>query len=79
MSKKFKYSHLTETEYLYGIKLEEFLELPYKTAVRLKHKSGQALELKLYYKSDKDFEDEVRLFKVRKAVKHNEKLIREWE
>lgn len=74
-----KYGHLTETEYLYGIKVGEFINLPYGEAVKLKHKKGRELYEKLYEIKAPDFEDEVRTFKVRKALLHNEKLIREWE
>lgn len=72
-----KYSDLTETEYLYGVKVIFFLFLPYKWAIKYKLKKSKALYRELYLLGEKDFEDIVREFKVEKAVKHNEKLLRE--
>ncbi len=72
-----KYSQLTETEYLYGVKVIWFLFLPYKWAIKYKLKKSMELMRTLYFIENKDFDDELRLFYVNKAIKHNEKLLRE--
>lgn len=72
-----KFSELTETEYLYGVKVEEFMYLRYDKALAFRLKEGKKLYGELYYLENKDFDDEVREFKVDKAVKHNEKLLSE--
>lgn len=69
---------MTETEYLYGVQVKDFLYLPYKQAVEFKLEKGRELHRKLYGKED-THEDRVRLHKVQKAIMHNEKLIKEWE
>lgn len=72
-----KYQHLTETQYLYGVKVEDFMSLRYVKALEFRLEKGKALYEELYYIEKKDFEDEVRIHRVYKAIKHNEKLLRE--
>ena len=72
-----KFSDLTETEYLYGVKVEEFKSLRYETALKFRLKHGKDLYLELYYLKKRDYDEEVRFFRVGKAVRHNEKLLNE--
>ena len=69
---------MTESQYLYGVQVEEFLSLPYKQAIVFKLEAGRTLHKELYGK-DSTHDEKVRLFKVQKAIKHNERLIKEWE
>lgn len=72
-----KYDYLTETEYLYGVDVIRFVFLPYKWAIKYKLEKGIELMHTLYLMDNKDFEDEVRLFYVNKAINHNKKLLSE--
>jgi hypothetical protein len=68
---------MTESEYLYGINVNEFLDMPYKQAIEYKLKTGRELHSELYGKEE-THEDRVRIFKVYNAIRHNERLIKEW-
>lgn len=65
------------SEYLYGIKPIEFVHLPYMMALKKKLDSGKKLHDALYFVKKRSYEQEVRLFYVRKAIKHTQKLIDE--
>jgi len=69
---------MTESEYLYGVKATEFMELPYKDAIKFKHKRAKLMVSDL---DNDDYSDEARTrrWKVWKAMKYNEKLIEEME
>lgn len=69
---------MTETKYLYGINVTEFKTMPYDEAVRYKLKKGKELHRELYGKEE-THEDRLRVFKVQNAIKHNERLIKEFE
>jgi len=67
------------TRYLYGIDAKEFMYMPYHKALRYKLEKGKALYEKLYYSDTRPYEVALRLHRVFKAIRHNEKLLRELE
>jgi len=69
---------MTESEYLYGVKVEEFKDLPYQKAIKFKLMCANTLYMMLR-ENEKTHEDRVRVHKVYNAKLHNEKLIREME
>lgn len=66
-----------EVEYLYGCKAEEFIGLLHPEALVYKLRKSKELHKALYEANLTDFEYEVRLFKVTKAINHTEKRIGE--
>ena len=66
------------TEYLYGIKLESFWDLPYSKALEYKWHNGNKLyEELLKIGPNQSFWEREREFYVAKALKHTKKLLSE--
>lgn len=70
---------MLKTEYLYGIGPGELENKFYYEALAYKLEHAKILHAKLYVVENKTFEEESRLFWVRKAMDHTTKLLRERE
>jgi hypothetical protein len=74
------------TQYLYGLRPDDFWHLPYGEALKVKLESGKALlgeleirERNIDYESEEAYALRERIYYVQKAVFHNERLLREKE
>ncbi len=67
------------TKYLYGIHAREFMYMPYYKALRFKLEKGKELHRELYFSDTRPYKVALRLHLVTKAIRHNEKLLRELE